>query len=594
MKRLVFTVIPFLIVAPLFAQSWPQWAQNQQHTGFLNVAGQAPNRILADFLYDPLVPQEQALNGGELLVHYQTPLVDGNDVYMESKAGSYTKGAYNTETWHQNKLTWVSGALTKIWTFDSDWVPPGGQADFWEPVYHAALTNGFLYDPGFAGSIFKVDKSSGTAIKRIVPPEFLHPDGTLDELTYTISPITTDSAGNLYYNALKIPNNGKFYGFDAVNSWLVKVAPDDSTKVVSYPTLLAGIAPAPTDLCYIAFSQSTLPWPPSPDANPPSITCGLQRAAMNVSPAIAPDGTIYTVTKAHFVSRHGHVVAINPDLTLKWATPLKGPATGPDGTFFTGGYFHDGCNDGTAASAGSILPLNGTPGGCRAGARAGVDPEINRFGGGRVVDSSSSTPVIAPDGSVIYGAFSRYNYDQGHLMRFDGKTGALLAFFNFGWDTTPAIYQHQGTYSIITKNNHYSGGSYCDVDAFCPPDRTATNPASPEEFFISQLTPNLTIEWSFKNTNTQSCSRNADGSLTCVSDHPNGFEWCVNADVVDKNGLVYGESEDGNLYVINQGGTLNSKLFQQLALGAAYTPSSLGSDGKIYGQNAGHLFVIGK
>jgi hypothetical protein len=30
-----------------------------------------------------------------------------------------------------------------------------------------------------------------------------------------------------------------------------------------------------------------------------------------------------------------------------------------------------------------------------------------------------------------------------------------------------------------------------------------------------------------------------------------------------------------------------------LAIGAAYTPLSLGPDGKIYTQNAGHLFVIG-
>jgi hypothetical protein len=39
---------------------------------------------------------------------------------------------------------------------------------------------------------------------------------------------------------------------------------------------------------------------------------------------------------------------------------------------------------------------------------------------------------------------------------------------------------------------------------------------------------------------------------------------------------------------------LKQKIFQQLGLGAAFTPASLGSDGKIYSQNAGHMFVIGK
>jgi len=128
--------------------SWPQWGQNPQHTGFLSVRGQPLNRIVADVVYDPLVPKEQNLNDGDLLAHYQVPLVDGDDVYMESKAGSYSKGAYSTQSWHQNRFRWVNGVLTKIWTFDSDWVAPGSQSDFWEPVYHAVLANGFVYDPG--------------------------------------------------------------------------------------------------------------------------------------------------------------------------------------------------------------------------------------------------------------------------------------------------------------------------------------------------------------------------------------------------------------------------------------------------------------
>jgi outer membrane protein assembly factor BamB len=248
-----------------------------------------------------------------------------------------------------------------------------------------------------------------------------------------------------------------------------------------------------------------------------------------------------------------------------------------------------------------MLPLNGATdgsgnllGGCRGGARAGVDPATNRYGGGRVLDDQSSTPTVAPDGSVFYGAYSRYNYAQGHLMRFAGATGAFLQSYSFGWDATVAVYPHSGTYSVVIKDNHYSGlGSYCNVDAFCPTDRTATNPASPEEYFVTQLSPTLGVEWKYKNANTLSCTRNPDGSITCVSDHPNGFEWCVNGAAVDANGVVYANSEDGNLFAINQGGTLKKKIFQQLALGAAYTPASLGSDGKIYSQNAGHLFAVG-
>jgi len=585
MKRLVLALIPLAVALPLMAQSWPQWAQNPQHTGFLNVKGQDLKRTLADVIFDPLVADELATGVQQfgpppgLLVHYQVPLVDGNDVYMESKAGQFTRGTYSSQNWHQNKFTWVNGQLTKVWTFDSDWIAPGSQGDFWEPVYHAVLANGFLYDPGQGGTIFKLNKADGTVITRI------NPFNKIDPNIYTVSPLTADGSGNIYYNALQLKDNGPFYSSDAVDSWLIKVAPDDSISMVSY-TGLNPAAPAATDLCLGVFSNSQLPWPPSAAAVPPSVPCGLQRVGLNIAPAIAPDGTIYTLTRAHFLigARHSFLLALNPNLTLKWATSLRN-------------RFHDGC--GVAPPEGT-LPPNGQPGGCRDlgtfgnAAILGNDPAQNTPGAGRVLDDESSCPTVAPDGSIFFGAYSRYNYAQGHLMHFSAN-GDYLGAFGFGWDSTPAIFQHDGTYSVVIKNNHYSGlGSYCNVATVCPTDRTSTNPASPEEFFVTQLSPNLIIEWSFKNTNTQSCTRNADGSISCVSDHPNSFEWCVNAPVVDKLGVVYANSEDGNLYAINQGGTLKQNLFQLLALGAAYTPTSLGGDGKIYSENAGHLFVVGK
>jgi hypothetical protein len=574
------------------APSWPQWGQNPQHTGFLNVKGQDLNRIVANIVYDPLVPKEQNLNGGDLLVHYQVPLVDGNDVYMESKSGSYSKGSYATQSWHQNQFSWVGGVLTKIWTFDSDWVAPGSQSDFWEPVYHAVLANGFVYDPGLGGTIFKLNKTDGSVVRRINPFE------TIDPNTFTVSPLTTDALGNVYYNALKVLNGGnQFLSKDAVDSWLVKVGPDDSVQVVSYTALLAGKVPAPSDLCYATFATSQLPWPPSPDAIPGKVACGLQRVAINVAPAIAPNGTIYTVTRAHLISRYGYLVAVNPNLTLQWATSLRGDNR-VAADYFSGGYFVDGC--GVPVSQGGWLPPNGQPNGCRDlgpdgnAATYGRDPATNRLGGGRVLDDSSSTPTIAPDGSILYGAYTRYNWAQGHMMRFSAS-GQFLGAFGFGWDTTPGIYQHDGTYSIVLKNNHYNGlGSYCNDPAICPVDRDGTNPGSPEEYFVTQLRPDMSVEWSFKNTNTLSCSRAADGSVSCVNDHPNSFEWCVNALVVDRQGTVFANSEDGHLFAIAQGGLLKQKIFQQLALGAAYTPASLGGDGKIYTQNAGHLFVVSR
>ncbi len=54
----------------LFAEGWPQWGQNPQHSGSIATLGQNPNRKLASVIYDPFVAKEQAENKGELLAHY--------------------------------------------------------------------------------------------------------------------------------------------------------------------------------------------------------------------------------------------------------------------------------------------------------------------------------------------------------------------------------------------------------------------------------------------------------------------------------------------------------------------------------------------
>src|SRR5688572_19251472 len=83
------------------SQDWPQWGRNPQHSGAVNVAGQSPNTILANLIYDPCVDQEKS-GGGSLPVHYQAALVDGNDVYMTAKTGQYTgRTTWETQIWNE-------------------------------------------------------------------------------------------------------------------------------------------------------------------------------------------------------------------------------------------------------------------------------------------------------------------------------------------------------------------------------------------------------------------------------------------------------------------------------------------------------------
>ena len=170
------------------APDWAQWGLNAQHTLFDGgVTAQPLNRNIVNLIYDFNIDAEKADPNatGDLLVHYQVPLVDGNDVFIESKDGTYSNNTYSTQKWHQNKYTWQAGNLVKAWTFNTDWFAPGSSNLFWEPVYHAALANGFLYDPGQGGTIFKINKSTGAVVKRI------NPFGTaIDPNTFTASPIT--------------------------------------------------------------------------------------------------------------------------------------------------------------------------------------------------------------------------------------------------------------------------------------------------------------------------------------------------------------------------------------------------------------------
>jgi hypothetical protein len=567
---------------------WPQWGQNPRHSGSIDVRGQSPNRKLANTTYDPFVAKEQGENNGELLAHYQAPLTSGQDVFMEFISGTYVTcnppGSFTpfpcgndnwfNQVWNEKRLHWEGGQLVEKWSFASDWKPEpdaSGELGGWQPVFHAALTEDAVWVPGAGGTVFKLSRGSGHVIARMNPF-----GSTIDPNTFVSSPITVDEEGNVYYNVLKLnitndPNTNDPWAFgpnfdgngvvDIPDAWLVKIS-EDGIKKVSYKSLTFN-PPAPTT-CNATFGLGSLPWPPSPTATPRTVPCLSQRPGVNITPAIAPNGTIYSVTVAHnpFASRYAYVLAFDEDLNLKWTASMRD-------------RLNDGC--------GVIDPIatSNTPqaNACRFGANFGVDPATNEKPAGRVIDQSSSSPVVTPDGGVIYGAYTRYNYARGHMFRFDAA-GNFKAAFDFGWDSTPAIYEHSGTYSVVIKDNHYDAGAFCEPDPSVPVSLTVCVDAPKGPYFITQLGPNMNVEWQFKNTST-------DGT------HNNGFEWCINAPAIDDIGNVYVNSEDGRLYVLQQGGAQIGNIFLNQAVGAAYTPLSLGADGKIYTENDGILFVVG-
>jgi hypothetical protein len=158
--------------------------------------------------------------------------------------------------------------------------------------------------------------------------------------------------------------------------------------MVSYTTLV----PDAPSTCIGRFANGQLPWPPSTTATPSAtFPCGMVRAGVNVSPAIAPDGTIYTVARVDNSFRYGWVVAVNPDLTGKWHKSMRN-------------LFSNGCGV-LVPIAPSATPVKGS---CRFGAvvqgvNFGVDPSTNRPGDGLSLTNRPRHLPSCPTGTSSTG-----------------------------------------------------------------------------------------------------------------------------------------------------------------------------------------------
>jgi hypothetical protein len=254
---------------------------------------------------------------------------------------------------------------------------------------------------------------------------------------------------------------------------------------------------------------------------------------------------VFVVSRAHYAQNDSSIVALSTSLTPTW-------------TFRMREILDDGCG---------VLATS-----CRQGAPAGVDPSTGLKPSVWVNDEASSVPVALPDGAVLYGGLTIYNGSRGHLVKVS-PDGTLMGTYDFGWDVTPAVWVRNGTYSVITKDNHY---------------------ANDGPYYITQLSRNLAPEWRYASVETRSCTTQADGGVSCIPDHPNGFEWCINAPAVGPDGTVYGNSEDGRVYAIGQGGTQLAERFLLQSLGAAYTPIAIDSKGRVYSLNGGVMTVVGQ
>jgi len=272
------------------------------------------------------------------------------------------------------------------------------------------------------------------------------------------------------------------------------------------------------------------------------------------------------------------------------------------GYSLSGGEYNSylvGLNSTTLAPVYSVRLLDPTSG--SGVPSSGVQTTGNGAG---VIDVSSASPMVAPDGSVFFGVFgSNYNGSRGFLLHFAGNLATEYTPGAFGWDDTASIiptsmvpsYTGTSSYLILSKYNNYAnaevgepyGGNGVDQIAILDPYATQPDPNYDPQ-------PNGQVMPVMKEIMTYA-SPSPDLNNVNGGD-PNAVrEWCTNGTAVDPaTDSVFVNNEDGYTYEWNLGtGTITNAVEITLGYGVPYTPTALSPNGEAFSDNGGTLFALG-
>jgi len=222
------------------------------------------------------------------------------------------------------------------------------------------------------------------------------------------------------------------------------------------------------------------------------------------------------------------------------------------------------------------------------------DPRNNHLNNAGILDDSTASPMVAPDGDVYFGVFANPNNgSRGFLLRFTGDLTVEKTPGAFGWDSTPAIvpasmvpsYTGPSGYLIFTKYNNYpfSDGDGVNRIALLDPNATQIDP-HPTAGGLVEMREVLTVIGPAPDSS----------SLSPV--FPNAVrEWCINTAAVNPpTKSIFVPSEDGHLY---RWDLSTNSLSQGVALTPGflepYVPTIVGPDGTVFTLNGGTLFAVG-
>ena len=292
--------------APAFADApaWRGYGGNPQHTAAAPAKGQKLKKIHWQTTVD-LHPQ---LSGGELLIHYASPMITGsNTVLLPVKTG--VNGGFRIEA-HKGK----NGNL--VWRKKSDFVLAPHD---WTPSFPAHLTaQNRLYYGGAGGTVYfrdtpdlKTGASGQIAFYGLA--NYTANKAALDQDVMIDTPITADEAGNIYFGfvaaaqgtPLGLKSGIARISADGTGSWVSAATAAGDTEIIEVAQNCAPAVSADQSTIYIAVSDGETGYLLGLDAStlaqkfkvrlkdPDDGLNAVLFDDSSASPTVGPDGDVY-------------------------------------------------------------------------------------------------------------------------------------------------------------------------------------------------------------------------------------------------------------------------------------------------------------
>lgn len=225
------------------------------------------------------------------------------------------------------------------------------------------------------------------------------------------------------------------------------------------------------------------------------------------------------------------------------------------------------------------------------------DPRSNNANNADIIDDSTASPMVGPDGDVYFGILGNpANGSRGFMLHFSGDLTVEHPAGGFGWDNTAAIvpasmvpsYTGTSSYLLFTKYNNYAN---------------AGNDSGDGVNRIAILDPNATQVDAHASSNGMLIMREVMTMIGPTADVENRSsslphavrEWCINTAAVNPaTNSVFTPSEDGHIYRWN---LVTNSLSEWVQLGPGvgepYVPTVIGPDGTVFTLNGGTMWALG-